>query len=184
MTTSHERRSGARKPGVGAADFSQGPAARRPNPAPRQPSGRVGGATPKIAPPPSRRVDLEGRFAVRRFRSNRGDPSATDWSDWGRVEQEAAGEPPAGYESPGRASARSERDGEELGAALVEEETAVGPDSGAMQWIQGFLQARIGVASLRARKQKLAAEKIVAPSLEGSRSIPPAKRPFSVGSGV
>jgi hypothetical protein len=59
-------------------------------------------------------------------------------------------------------SARAEQDGKDLGAALVEEEQAVGEASGAMQWIAGAESARKGVISLRARLGRLSAEKVVA----------------------
>ncbi len=89
-------------------------------------------------------------------------PQAHHWPGYGRVDQEAVGEPPTGFETSGRVPAGAEADGERLGSARAKEEDAVGPRSGAMQWIAGVLKARTAVIAADSLREKLVTSKVVA----------------------
>jgi hypothetical protein len=91
-----------------------------------------------------------------------GPPQANSWPDYGRVDQEAVGEPPTQFETPGRMLAQAEADGERLGAARVSEEAAVGEGSGAMQSITGASKARKAVVGARSLGERLQPAKRVA----------------------
>jgi len=97
------------------------------------------------------------------FRNNRGDPpSAHSWPEYGRVDQEAVGEPPTGFEAPGRLIERAQVDGEELGAALVPEDQAVGDGSGAKEYVAGASEARKGTLKAETLSRRVEAAKRVA----------------------
>jgi hypothetical protein len=97
------------------------------------------------------------------FRKNRDDPpSAHSWRDYGRVDQEAMGEPSTGFETSGRLVERAQLDGEELGAARAPEDQAVGDGSGAKEYIAGASKARKGVLTAEALSERLQTAKRVA----------------------
>lgn len=97
------------------------------------------------------------------WRIHRGDPpAASKWTDRGRVEQEAQGEPRTAFETPGRLLKEAEADGKRHGATRTPENIAVGPDSGAIQSILGKIKARKGAITLRHRRQEIERAKQVA----------------------
>jgi hypothetical protein len=97
------------------------------------------------------------------LRKNRGDPApARSWPDYGRVDQEAVGEPTTSFETPGRMVAHAEASGERLGSARASESEAVGKDSGVMQEIAGASRARKAVIDGDSQQEKLAASRVAA----------------------
>jgi hypothetical protein len=81
------------------------------------------------------------------------------------VDQEAVGEPPTGFETPGRVIAQGETEGAQLGASRAEKDQAVGEGSGAMQVITGASRARKGVLSVESLTRLLRAQQRVATKL-------------------
>lgn len=98
------------------------------------------------------------------WRIHRGDrPSAaSNWTDRGRVEQEASGEPATQFETPGRLLKEAEADGKRHGGTRTREEIAVGKGSGAVQSIKGKIAARKAALTVRARRQEAALARQVA----------------------
>jgi hypothetical protein len=89
-------------------------------------------------------------------------PAAHAWRGYGRVDQEAQGEPTTDFETPGRMIQRGEYNGGRYGEARVAEGEALGEDSGPHQEIDGGSQARKAIATEEALATRTSALKRVA----------------------